>query len=407
MKTTQLSIALLFTWLLSPESLALNSKFAGIAGHTAIIFFVLGGGLVLFCTSQMYHPQLAASGFATDSQIFTQVWGRFSAGSILLGCRIPFLLFGATGVLVSAGFAFNEIFLYWFPNFLFAGLLLVLVCLVNFLPVRSVLMFQTLCVGVAMFAILLLAILGLTGEGMKSISFFAGNGTTNYWTMAGITVLPFLGIDLMEPGRRRSFALWGTFGFVLFHSLLVFLALRAVEPGRLAGSSIGYMLIARGVAGELGRQIMGLVVISGTLACVNGMFLLVRKGFSDMEAQGARPVLWGRPWAVSLFFAGIIEAMMMSGVAGEDRLETQIQGCLLLWIFYMAAKTVTSAHLLQISGQEKGMFSPLGGGALFALFVGLWLTNPEFVYITKFMALTVAGALLFSLFWTTRSRAFP
>jgi hypothetical protein len=47
------------------------------------------------------------------------------------------VVFLATGLLVSSGFAFNEIFVYWFPNFGFAYLFLAILCSLQFFPKKN------------------------------------------------------------------------------------------------------------------------------------------------------------------------------------------------------------------------------------------------------------------------------
>lgn len=69
------------------------------------------------------------------------------AAAMALTGRIPVFLFASTAMLVSAGFAFNEIFVYWFPNFLFASLLLALICGLHLFHEKAVVWGQALFAG--------------------------------------------------------------------------------------------------------------------------------------------------------------------------------------------------------------------------------------------------------------------
>lgn len=59
--------------------------------------------------------------------------GNWAALLLPLSSRLSLTLVAATGLVATAGFVFNEVFVYWFPNFLFAYLLLGLILIVNLL----------------------------------------------------------------------------------------------------------------------------------------------------------------------------------------------------------------------------------------------------------------------------------
>ncbi len=102
-------------WTLSPEALVLASNHAGTGGITAILALLFGllisslGVTLTKCQPHevKYSPTISFIQTSKD-----------------LATTFSLAIFLSTGMLVTAGFTFNETFLYWFPNFGFSAILL-------------------------------------------------------------------------------------------------------------------------------------------------------------------------------------------------------------------------------------------------------------------------------------------
>ncbi|NIN66172.1 MAG: hypothetical protein GTO63_16055, partial [Anaerolineae bacterium] len=71
--------------------------------------------------------------------------------AIPLCARVAFTICAATGILVVAGYVFNEVFVYWFPNLGFSFLLLGFLLVLNLLGRTISLVAQVIFIAVAVF----------------------------------------------------------------------------------------------------------------------------------------------------------------------------------------------------------------------------------------------------------------
>ena len=108
---------------------------------------------------------------------------------------------------------------------------------------------------------------------------------------------------------------------------------RFVALDRLTVSSIPYMTTAAAVMGQTGRIVMGIAVIAGSCAAVNGLFTLSRLHLEELATfkTNAR-IRKGIP----LLLGVAIATLLFLGVAGSRNLELFIRGSLLLWLLYGA-----------------------------------------------------------------------
>ena len=123
---------------------------------------------------------------------------------LLLGSRLSLAISAVPLILVSAGFIFNELFLYWFPNFGFAYGMLIILLLLNLLGEKTVLRTQIIFVGIALVGIWLISTIGLwsaifSPEAVKHAS--PGSGPAFPGIAAAL--LLFVGFDLAELDRYR------------------------------------------------------------------------------------------------------------------------------------------------------------------------------------------------------------
>lgn len=384
--------ALMLAWLVTPESLRLVGVGTGHWGSTYLLALILGAGIALICVRRIHAPSLRSIGLYSDADVLKTLLGESGALYLLISGRVPFLLFGSTGLLVTAGFTFNEVFVYWFPNFLFASLLLLCVALLNLSSERTVLLAQLAFVSVALTGMLVLIVAGIFKE--PAVVDEASLGTTGAtFSLLGMGVISYLGFDFhrAEHGRKIGIGVI-VFGLVILCGY-AFVAAQYVSGTRLVESTVSHMLVAKGIGGDQGRYIMGGVVISSVLACVNALFLVTRRIFSSDFVIPARGRRRGA-WLVTVLFGVIIGVMMLSGVAGEDILEAKITGSIVLWLMYLSVRTVVSGHILLQAGYSSGRPGLIS--ALVLLFIALLmvLTNPEMIYITAFLFMVLFGAAL-------------
>ncbi|MBI5582848.1 MAG: hypothetical protein HY892_03400 [Deltaproteobacteria bacterium] len=281
---------------------------------------------------------------------------------LLWGSRISLAVCAAPLILVSAGFIFNELFLYWFPNFGFAYGMLILFLLLNLLGEKTFSRTQALLVGSALAGLGLISAIGLGS------AFFSAEAATRNDPGSGpafpgfaIALLLFVGFDLADLHRSQqdrsvsqrpfqmaivlilsglSFLLWGT------------VSLLYVSAVNLTETTVAHVVAARAVFGEPGARIMGVVVLAGAGAAINALLfsiprLLARFPGGVPEPASAAPLK--KPAAVFLILLGASIALVLAlGLAGESELETALKAALLLWLTQNAW-----IHLRVLTGRSR------------------------------------------------------
>ncbi|MFN2358666.1 MAG: hypothetical protein ABR534_13110, partial [Desulfotignum sp.] len=176
----------------SPDTLVMLANVAGHTGYYSI--GLLLQAMAVFMVFAGLFTSLGAASF--DSASEARLLQKFSGP---LPVYLPFVvrifavLFVSTGVLVSSGFVFNEVFWHRFPNFAFAFLLLAILCILHLTRIFVALHAQIWLVATAIFGMVLLIVYGLwSGEPMPQEAWKKMPG-------AGVVFLPFLlwiGMDL-------------------------------------------------------------------------------------------------------------------------------------------------------------------------------------------------------------------
>ena len=155
-----------------------------------------------------------------------------------------------------------------------------------------------------------------------------------------------------------------TCGGILFLSLgLVYVSHVPLE--KLAATTIPHIKTGRILMGEPGRYIVGIIVISGSLAAVNALFSTGRIHAEQLALRGLLPEWSGRPFVIPVLLTGAVGGMMAGGMAGSPKLEIWIRSVFILWVW---------AYGLNLAGswKENHSFSRvlmtaitfLGGSAL-------------------------------------------
>ncbi|MCG8687961.1 MAG: hypothetical protein MI892_24015 [Desulfobacterales bacterium] len=259
--------------------------------------------------------------------------------------RAALALFLSTGILVSAGFVFNEVFVYWFPNFGFAYLLLILIFGIHcFLP-RAVPLIQVAFIGLTLAPLLLLIFTGIAfsppDTGMQAIPLLPKS-------FPGISIifLPlilWIGFDLSWSikGHHKTSTpgvvviITAGFIFILWGLTSIF----NTSLDSLSASGVPHMKTARLILGQTGRYLMGATLIFGTLSAVNALFTgcwLAAEALCDRKVL---PPWVRRPVFIPLVLALIISMMMGFGMAGSDNIDTMIQSALLAWLIALTARS--------------------------------------------------------------------
>ncbi len=321
----------------SPDTLVMLANFAGHTGYYSI--GLLLPAMAVFIVFAGLFTSLGAASFdsASEARLLQNFLGPLLV-YLPFFIRIFAVLFVSTGVLVSSGFVFNEVFWHRFPNFAFAFLLLAILCILHLTRLSVALHAQIWLVVTAIFGIVLLIVYGLwSGEPIPQDAWKKMPG-------AGVVFLPFLlwiGMDLgffPLAGKKtmsRAMVLSVLAAGILF-SLWILVSIGYVPLDRLAYTSIPHMITARHIAGDTGRALMGMVVISGSLAAVNALFLACRINAGHMAGQRLLPGWMNRPRVLPILLAGAIAVMMAMGMAGSPLLESWIRATFVLWLLSLA-----------------------------------------------------------------------
>ena len=318
------------------SSLALNPDFLALAGFIWGTTGLAGG--LAFVLAACFYLLLGAR--LKKTAFFR---GPKKRGGIRLagtGARILALVFLTTGVLVSSGFAFNEIFVYWFPNFGFAFLLLGILCTLQFLNSKTVYWIQVVFFSIAAAGLLVLTVAGLIRPNTVEVSLFQAVPLGDAVSRPGIlflTFLLFVGFDLgygaeekavPEPvGSTGSAVIFTTLVFILWGLVM----LSHVPAQKLSETAIPHLIAARKIWGDTGRIIMGLTIIFGSLAGIHALFTDIVHRVKDLAQRKIIPEKLNRPKIVIILLTLTTGLMMGLGLAGNEVLETLIRFSLILW----------------------------------------------------------------------------
>jgi amino acid transporter len=373
--------------LISPDTLVRLGQFTGYTGLWGMVLLALTMVLFVYLTPGMGRPSVRPASYRT----YLTLTVRAVAAVVL-----------PTGVLVSSGFVFNEIFLYWFPNFGFAFLLLFLILAVNMMSVETGLKFQMGAVGIGLGSLLILAIAGLAGAGEGDV---AGNHTLLplpllplpvlffpllLWVGADITGIVRAGVRPVDTDQADTDQVRKLVGLTIVCGGLIFLTWAVasafhVSLVKLAGSSIPHLKAARGMLGDTGRYLMGIVVIFGSLAAVNALFLACRLYASSLAREGCLPGFAGNSRGITILLTTAIGLMMVSGMAGSEKLEYWIEAVFVLWMMtYTGIFTGKNNH----SHTPPFIRNFISIGGVFLLFHGEgWLLKWGYVFVILGIAL--------------------
>ena len=322
-----------------PDNLALAGQFAGQLGIIAPM--ILAAGVLIYFNyvnsfNSLYVISSSAGGQDIAGRTHVDIWMAYYA----LVVRILAAIFLATGLTVSSGFVFNEVFVYWFPNFAFAFILLAGLVGLQLLRKTYREKAQLIFVGIIFVGMAVLIAVGLV------TSLFQGAVQFNEHPpirLSGILLplLLLLGFDMAifpdgdtyNPSQANTKSLKSAIAiFAGFMILWIMTALLFVDEQRLAGTSIAHMIVAREIGGQTGRLLMGLMVIAGTCAAVNALFESVNRAMRNLLQTQTLTRIRSWPKITLLSVAAVAAFLMATGLAGEELLEILIRAILLMWL---------------------------------------------------------------------------
>ncbi len=392
-----LSFALGAGWLFSPESLVIAGNTAGKLGWLALP--ALAAAALLFALSGNLLRQSQLSGRQNSSfSLLRSTTGTIAATSLTIISCIPLVVLAATALLVTSGYTFNEVFLYWFPNFGFSFLLLSLLTLLQFFPEKIIFKAQFCFITLAAGGLLFLALSGIAATG-KPVADVLQQPEGLFSASSAILFFLFTGSSL--NGNRNHPYLIPIAGFIIF-SLWLVVSLSYVNPERLASSTIPYMTTARKVMGDPGRQIMGVVVISGTCAAITALLLMCRNMLGDiLHSKKSPPLLTAKKQRFLLppLVALAAAILMARGLAGDELLEILLRSSLVLWMLYHCLLCL-SAILVQYREKQSipvaGSFSTT---IILAALLTILLSSPHRSEMILFILSMSGIGTLFAIIW--------
>jgi hypothetical protein len=325
-------------------------------GRGGMIFvapFAIGLLLSTLAIILIHHPAIQQTSTNPFIHLATET-GYIPAMTLTLASRLGLVLLLPTGMLVTAGFTFNETFVYWFPNFGFSFLLLGIILVLHLVGDRLALAVQPFFIGLTICCLLLLCLAGLFGPQQFQTPSTETNRTFSLFIpLATTSLLLFMGYDRQNfpaaPDDREYYIWTIAAGFVLL-ILWGFVSLKHVPGAKLADSTIPYTLSAREILGQPGRVIMGIAVISGTCGVVNGLYLMAVRSLQQMADHFSlpffiHPAVKQKIWPV--MFSLTITMFLAFGLAGTEYLETYIFGVLLLWLLMIGTECFAAARTLR------------------------------------------------------------
>ncbi len=412
--------------LISPDHLRL---WGNLAGHIGTNFWVITfAASAIFALTVVSYRRLAFSGADANGYLKAlHAQGGLIAVSLALASRLVLTIGISTGVLVTAGFVFNETFVYWFPNFAFAFLFLALVALVLFMGYGLAEKVLTVLLGIALLGLLVLVVSGLiqTGPEPAADALPAPGFSLRAVFSAMLLFVGFdLGIHRIAPIRdsgTSTATMLVVLGFTAaFLGLWGTVSLDHVPANRLAGTSIPYTLAAREIAGQTGRLLMGLVVIAGAGSAVLSLFSATARMVASLARLEMLPRFCRgsahRNTMVISILASAVATMMAAGLAGEPELEIFIRAGFLLWLLHAALVHLAAAKThdpnapanMAARSRRTSWLTVLAAMLIGTGTIYLWFTDADRVRLATTLILAwSAGVMMLFPVWFGKHRTKP
>ena len=343
--------------LVSPDHLRMWSN---LAGNLEVVFWpAVFGAIIVFALSASSYRRLMVASASDGGHLYSlRLRFGFAGVALALASRLSLAAGLSTGILVTAGFVFNETFVYWFPNFTFAFICLGIAALVHLGGYGLAQKAQTAFVVLAILGLLILIVAGIWRTGPPPLSESPPAADYRLTAVFG-SLLLFAGFDIgttrtNSAGDRNTGPAAMTavlLSSALLLGLWCMVSLKHVPPGRLADSFIPYSLAARQIGGQLGRYLIGIVLIAGTLSVVTALFSATARMMAELARLGMLPRFCRgsdrRNLTAVLMLSVVVAVMMAAGVAGGSALEVYIRAGFVLWLLHLAA-----IHLAALAAED-------------------------------------------------------
>lgn len=337
-------------FMLSPGALKAAGNGSGAGGMLFGIFLFAAMAQALFTGNGMGATQ---EGSSASRGLHCAGLGIISAARILVLFTLGTLWMG------EAGYAFNELFAPWYPNLGFSFTLLALIFCISMLPEtpRGVVLYLATMVTLA--GVGYVAVMATQPHGLESwFPTMFPQKTPPFFPTGGdpvrslyLALLALLGFDLAvrpDSGRGARRTAIAVLLAVAVFGVCMWGGLSAAHPLDLAGSVVPHFLMASIALGERGRDIMGVVVITGTFAAATALLTACCR---QMQHLFRRPDDLNFHRAMSILLCLGVAAMLATGWAGEPRLEILIAVALTGWFAGYA--------LINLSHAVRGVLPPL------------------------------------------------
>jgi hypothetical protein len=375
-------------WILSPEALVLASNYAGIGGISAILALLAG----LFILSLWVLLTKCQAKEVTYSPIIL-----FIQTSKDLATTSSLAIFLSTGMLVTAGFTFNETFLYWFPNFGFSAILLAIILVIHLIGDKAVKLSQIVFISLSVLSLLTIITAGFLShsELSQNASQLTDASITSTEVISLIAGGFLFYLGLFQPHNRQLNSRQTVF-ILAFGALLLIcwqiVALKHVPQDKLAESTIPYILVGREILGQTGRILIGIAIISGTCAVTNYFISLATRVGSTLImrlpsfSKGGESII---KRILSLLVAAILGICMALGLAGDPDLELYIYGALLLWLLSSGIQILIDTFPGWKTSTIRGSISVTTAALFFIAFLYLTGTHNETLSLVIFITLAL------------------
>lgn len=357
-----LSAALLaMGFLLSPRAFMITGSGMGLAGNW---YFLV--------TAFLLATHIATISPCTTSPKSTYTDALESFG---YGVRSFSLVFFSCSILGIAGYAFNEVFLYWFPNFLFSFIILACSFLTCLAPSCKAKKIQLIAIITILAGIVFLSVASLwapSPKGATSPDFFLPYGLSPFSEGLFFMAPLLIGYELYASSSTKDKTSGSSYALALgmtalFLSIFAYAALSVSGTEKLADSTVPYMIGARKILGQTGRYIMGGIIILGSYVAFNTILLFLKAPFvtlMDSHSSTRIPCSNLGKQAVAITIPALtVSVLLLRGYAGEPITESYIAGGFALWFVFYGLSTVISVtntdFLLAKSLKMFGIFSCL------------------------------------------------
>jgi hypothetical protein len=395
-------------FMLSPHSLIVSVNVAGSMGPAFLIPFCVAAALFLanaFSYEGVFFNKGACPG---EASLLRDSFGRAPTTALLLCSRGVVAISISTLILARAGYVFNEIFVYWFPNLGFSFALLAMILAVHLTSARLAGALHVLAAGVVLAALGTMVVIGLAGWGnpppVAASDAVAKEGMLREMFLPFTVLIGFELAGLIFSGKEMSGSwrktTWGALIAVSVSLGLWGLVSSMYVPAELLSTStVPYSLAGRAIWGQSGRTILGLVVLTGCWLSVSVLLRSTAGMMARLAEASMLPTIFQRsahkPWVSLSVLALAVGLLMALGFAGEPVTEVFVQGGIYFWLLTYAGVNLARFRSIVKQLSHRNCYLFIFISLIFAAAaVILIFTDPRSAEVVRFMVLAAACGML-------------